>query len=179
MPPPLSNVPDDSLMCAYYVRAQTRCPATAAILGATLAPEAEEWESLRRVRRYLPISPKATPFLPLTPKTAFGCIMSPCSEIAGIPARSNTATIMAGGWKPPMYLHRDWGWMTACKPIHLENGTILLPLYEESGSAFVLISPDCGRTWEKFQFYHHRCGRDSADYCTACRWNSADAPANL
>jgi predicted neuraminidase len=50
-------------------------------------------------------------------------------------------------WEPPVMLREEWGWMTSNKPITLEDGAILLPLYEERGAAFTLRSEDGGASW--------------------------------
>jgi predicted neuraminidase len=50
-------------------------------------------------------------------------------------------------WEPSVMLREEWGWMTSNKPITLEGGAILLPLYEERGTAFTLRSDDGGKNW--------------------------------
>jgi len=140
------QLPDDSLMCAYCAGAYEKAR-DVAIYGATLAPNAEEWEP-RGVFAETPGFSEGNPVLEVDSEqklwlyyvTMFGDRWDTC--------QIKYSHYNSVGWKPPMYLQRDWGWMTGCKPTHLADGTILLPLYEESGSAFVMISSDCGRTWE-------------------------------
>jgi predicted neuraminidase len=144
------QLPDDSLMCAYYAGAHAKAR-DVAIYGATLAPDAEEWES-QGVFADTPGFSEGNPVLDVDPEQKLWLYY-----VTMLGDRWDTCQIKYShynsvGWKPPMYLHHDWGWMTGCKPIHLADGTILLPLYEESGSAFVLISSDGGRTWESSNF---------------------------
>jgi len=61
-------------------------------------------------------------------------------------------------WGHPVFLRVDWGWMTGCKPILGTQGEILLPLYEENGSAFVLRSEDGGLTWESSTIVENETG---------------------
>lgn len=140
------QLPDDSLVCAYYAGAYGKSP-DVAIYGATLAPNGDEWES-RGVFADTPGFSEGNPVLDVDSEQKLWLYY-----VTKLGDRWDTCQIKYShhngvGWKPPMYLHRDWGWMTGCKPIHLADGTILLPLYEESGSAFVMISSDGGRTWE-------------------------------
>jgi predicted neuraminidase len=49
---------------------------------------------------------------------------------------------------PERILHNELGWMVRNKPIYLDNGDLLLPLYDERRwTSLMFISSDDGRTW--------------------------------
>jgi predicted neuraminidase len=49
---------------------------------------------------------------------------------------------------PERVLREELGWMVRNKPIYLENGTLLLPIYDERNwSSLMFLSPDEGETW--------------------------------
>lgn len=72
------------------------------------------------------------------------------------PGRWNDASIMGRfstddghTWSEMRYLRREWGWMIRNKPIILDTGEILLPLYDERQWHTVMgISADAGESWE-------------------------------
>lgn len=54
-------------------------------------------------------------------------------------------------WTPPEIVLDEYGWMVRNKAITLDNGNIVLPMYDERewSSAF-MISEDTGRTWQRY-----------------------------
>lgn len=159
----IAQLPDDSLLCAWYAGAYQKAH-DVAIYGARLTPDAEEW-SPETVFADTPGFSEGNPVLGVDVENRVWLY-----HVTMLGARWDTCQIKYShlngmGWKPPMYLQREWGWMTACKPLNLADGTILLPLYEENGTAFVLISPDCGRTWETSNFLTADCGVIQPSLC--------------
>jgi len=59
-------------------------------------------------------------------------------------------------WSEPIYVKKEWGWMSGTDLVELSNGDLLLPLYDEGGatgpkwSVMFYISEDRGDTWDVF-----------------------------
>lgn len=65
------------------------------------------------------------------------------SRVARIVSKDNGYT-----WSQPTLVHEQKGLMLRTKPLHLGNGTILLPVYDEiNWSPLILRSTDAGQTW--------------------------------
>lgn len=53
-------------------------------------------------------------------------------------------------WEAMRFLRREWGRLNRNKPLVMDNGEILLPLYDERAwHSVLLVSPDAGETWQK------------------------------
>jgi predicted neuraminidase len=152
----LAQLPDDSLLCAWYAGAYQKAQ-DVAIYGARLAPNAEEWEA-GGIFADTPNFSEGNPVLGVDAENRVWLYYVTMLGDRWDTCQLKYSHLSGNHWKPSMYLQRDWGWMTGCKPLNLPDGTILLPLYEENGTAFVLISADCGRTWETSNFITTDCG---------------------
>lgn len=68
------------------------------------------------------------------------------SRVARIASKDNGYT-----WSQPVLVHEQKGLMLRTKPLHLENGLVLLPVYDEiNWSPLILRSIDEGQTWELY-----------------------------
>jgi predicted neuraminidase len=139
---------DGTLLCAWYAGPEDK-PEEVAIYGASLAPGELEWTQ-RGVFADTPGLAEGNPVLFLDARdrlwlfyvTRFGDRWDTC-QVKYAHSRDSGRT-----WGEPNFLRSDWGWMTGCKPLLRPNGVILLPLYEENGTAFVLRSEEGGLYWE-------------------------------
>jgi predicted neuraminidase len=68
------------------------------------------------------------------------------SRVARIASKDNGYT-----WSQPVLVHEQKGLMLRTKPLHLEDGLVLLPVYDEiNWSPLILRSTDEGQTWELY-----------------------------
>lgn len=140
---------DGALICAWYAGAHEMAR-DVAIYGAFLAPGEEEW-SEQVVFADSPGFSEGNPVLFLTRDGRLWLFYVTMLGERWDTCQVKYAHSLDGGihWEPPVVLSNEWGWMTGCKPLQLPDDTLLLPLYEELGSAFVLRSQDGGRQWKE------------------------------
>ncbi len=55
-------------------------------------------------------------------------------------------------WSNPLWFRKTIGWLIRNKPLMLDNGDFLVPVYSEVNSykSFVMITQDHGKTWKKY-----------------------------
>ncbi|HEY65309.1 MAG TPA: exo-alpha-sialidase [Caldilineae bacterium] len=151
----LLSLPDGELLCAWYAGSREGAR-DVAIYGARLQPGSEAW-SPAEVIADTPGFSDGNPVLFLD---GHGRLQLWFVTIHGrwwSEARVKRRISTDGGhtWGPVEIIHEPYGWMTRSKPIVLDNGDLLLPMYYETPEetqweSFVLISQDDGDTWQPY-----------------------------
>ena len=139
---------DGALVCAWYAGAYEKA-LDVAVYGATLEPGASEWQQ-KGVWADTPNLSEGNPILFDTGKGALWLFFTTLLENSwtSCQIKRRVSRDLAATWGSVELLRAETGWVTGCKPIRLPNGIILLPMYVETGGAFVWRSEDEGATWQ-------------------------------
>ncbi len=139
---------DGALVSGWYAGAHEKAR-DVAIYGAVLPPDAEEWEA-RGVFADTPQFSEGNPVLYEDASRRLWLFFVTLLGDRWDTGQVKCAHSLDGGvtWNPPFYVCDEWGRMTACKPLTLPDGAILLPLYLEAGGAFVLRTENLGQDWQ-------------------------------
>jgi len=147
----ITELPNGDLLAAWYAGSYEKA-GDVAILCSRLPREEDKW-SEPIVLADTPDKSEGNPVLFVDDKrnvwlffvTMYGAGWTTCK----IKCKKSTD----GGftWSKTRVLRHRLGWMTRNKPIILENGDILLPVYDETKwHSMVMISEDGGETWRKY-----------------------------
>lgn len=145
----IAELANGDLLCAWYAGQREGAP-DVAILAARLPAGSGQWTQ-RRVIVDTPGQPEGNPVLFQAPNaplwlfyvTIEGRSWNDC------PIKVRSSEDAGHTWGPERILRRQHGWMTRNKPLLLDNGDLVLPLYDERIWASLFgISRDSGESWQ-------------------------------
>jgi len=145
----IAELSNGDLLCAWYAGQREAAP-DVAILAARLPASGDSWTA-PQVIVDTPNQPEGNPVLFQTPD---GRLWLFYVTIEGrgwqdCPLKLRTSEDGGNTWSPERILRAEHGWMTRNKPLVLDNGDWVLPLYDERTWASLFgISSDASASWQ-------------------------------
>ncbi|MFQ6130994.1 MAG: exo-alpha-sialidase [Armatimonadota bacterium] len=145
----IAELSNRDLLCAWYAGQREGAP-DVAILASRLPAGDEAWTAPEIIVD-TPDQPEGNPVLFQAPdgRLLLFYVTIEWRSWQDCPLKLRASDDGGHTWGPERFLRRQHGWMTRNKPLVLDNGDLILPLYDESVWASLFgISSDGGESWQ-------------------------------